>query len=82
LTLQAVDGKVHLAWDAANGAVKYNLYVSHDGANFKLLTPQGLAKTEATLGPLKPGLAYIFGVSAVSADGKESEKAVQALQAQ
>ena len=82
LALQSVDGKVHMTWDAAKGAVKYNLYLSHDGTDFKLLTPTGITKTEATLGPLKAGVAYYFGVSAVSADGKESQKTVQALPAQ
>ncbi|HJT23877.1 MAG TPA: fibronectin type III domain-containing protein, partial [bacterium] len=82
LALQAAEGKVHLTWDAAAGAMKYNLYLSHDGTDFKLLTPTGITKTEATLGPLKAGVAYYFGVSAVSADGKESQKAVQSLPAQ
>ncbi len=82
LALQASGGKVHMTWDAAAGAVKYNIYISHDGTNFKLLTPQGLSKTEVTMGGMKAGKAYTFGVSSVSAAGKESEKAVQTLPAQ
>jgi hypothetical protein len=82
LKLQKEGQKVHLSWDSAAGAVKYNIYVSHDGTNFKLLTSDGLAKTEALLGPLKAGMPYIFGVSTVSAAGQESDKALLTLPAQ
>lgn len=83
LTVQLAGGKIHMAWDAAPGAAKYNIYVSHDGgANFNLLTPKGFGKTEVTMGGMKAGAAYTFGVSALTADGKESQKAVQALPAQ
>jgi fibronectin type 3 domain-containing protein len=83
LVLQAVNGNLHLSWDAASGAVKYNVYVSHDGgASFNLLTPKGLAKTEVTMGGIKTGQSYTFGVSALSAEGKESQKAVQTLSVQ
>jgi fibronectin type 3 domain-containing protein len=82
LTAQIVDGKVHMTWDSAAGAVKYNVYVSHDGMNFTLLTKNGMTDTNATLGPIKSGITYIFGVTSLSADGKESDKAVQTLPAQ
>lgn len=83
LALQEAGGKLHLSWDAAPGAVKYNIYVSHDGGtSFNLLTPKGFDKTEVTMGGMKAGTAYTFGVSSISADGKESEKAVQTLPAQ
>lgn len=83
LSLKLVEGKIHMNWDAAAGAVKYNIYVSHDGgANFNLLTPKGFDKTEVTMGGMKAGSSYTFGVSALSADGRESQKAVQTLSAQ
>lgn len=80
LTLQPQDGKIHLSWDPVSGAVKYNIYVSHDaGASFNLLTPNGYEKTEVTMGGMKAGEAYTFGISSISADGQESGKALQAL---
>jgi hypothetical protein len=82
LVLQMAEGKVQMNWDAVSGVTKYNIYVSHDGKNFNLLTKDGLAQTHATLGPLKAGLTYIFGVSSLSPDGKESDKTVQTLPAQ
>jgi fibronectin type 3 domain-containing protein len=83
LILVTQNGKIHMSWDAVNGASKYNLYVSHDGGgSFSLLTPQGYSKTEVTLGGMKPGKSYTFAVSSLSAGGKESQKAVQTLSAQ
>ncbi len=82
LALGMEDGKLRMSWDAVGGAAKYNLYVSHDGVNFNLLTPNGLSKTEVTLGGLKAGAAYTFGVSSLSANGQESAKTVQSLPAQ
>jgi len=82
LTLQVVEGKIHMSWDAAPGAVKYNLYVSHDGGTTFNLLRYGFEKTEVVMGGRKPGASYTFGVSALSADGKESQKAVQTLSAQ
>ncbi|SRR5579871_2940922 len=83
LKVQLVGGKINMSWDSAPGAAKYNIYVSHDGgANFNLLTPQGFNKTEVVMGHMKAGQSYTFGVSALTADGKESQKAVQNLSAQ
>lgn len=79
LTLQAKDAKVYLNWDNAGTGMKYNVYVSHDGVNYKLLTPTGTVKTQAVLGPLKSSVAYYFGVTTLYPDGKESDKALQAL---
>ena len=80
LTLRPQDGKVHLGWDPVSGAVKYNIYVSHDGGtSFKLLTPKGYEKNEVTMGGMKPGQSYLFGVSSLAADGRESDKALQVM---
>ncbi len=79
LTLQVNGAKVNLSWDNAGAGMKYNVYVSHDGASFKLLTPIGTDKTQAVLGPLKADTAYYFGVTTLTPDGKESDRAVQPL---
>ena len=79
LTLQAKDAKVTLNWDNAGVGMKYNVYVSHDGVNYKLLTLTSIEKNQAVLGPLKSSLAYYFGVTTLYPDGKESDKAVQSL---
>jgi hypothetical protein len=81
LTLQTKDAKVYLNWDNAGAGMKYNVYVSHDGVNYKLLTPTGTVKTQAVLGPLKPNVAYYFGVTTLYPDGQESVKALQTLPA-
>jgi hypothetical protein len=81
LALTAKEGKVYLAWDDAGSGTKYNVYFSHDGASYKLLTKEPLLVPRATLGPLKGGVAYYFGVTSVSADGKESDRVVQSLPA-
>jgi hypothetical protein len=79
LTLQVKDAKVYLNWDNAGAGMKYNVYVSHNGVNYKLLTPAGTVKTQTVLGPLKANLAYYFGVTTLYPDGKESDKALQTL---
>ncbi|HTC21362.1 MAG TPA: PorV/PorQ family protein, partial [bacterium] len=79
--LQVKDAKVYLSWDNAGAGKKYNVYVSHDGVKYKLLTKEGTVKTQAVLGPLKTGAAYYFGITTVTADGQESDKAVQSLPA-
>jgi hypothetical protein len=81
LTLEAKEGKVHLAWDDAGAGMKYNVYVSKDGGEMRLLTKDGLSQTTATLGPLQSDHRYTFGVSALDPAGKESEKAVQSYSA-
>lgn len=79
LNLEVTGGKVHLTWDNAGPGMKYNVYVSKDGAAMKLLTNPPLDQTTATLGPLKLEHTYSFGISTLDSTGKESEKAVQAL---
>jgi hypothetical protein len=81
VALQVKDAKVYLSWDSAGAGKKYNVYVSHDGVKYKLLTKGGTLKTQAVLGPLKTDAAYYFGITTVTADGQESDKAVQSLPA-
>jgi hypothetical protein len=79
MTMTVAEGKVHLAWDNVGAGMKYKVYVSKDGKEFRLLTPDPMSGTTATLGPMKSGQPYTFGVSAVTPDGRESEKALQVL---
>ncbi len=81
LLLEVNGAKVKLSWDSAGVGKVYNVYVSHDGVNYRLLTPTGTVKTQAVLGPLKPNMAYYFGVTTLTSDGKETDKAIQSLPA-
>ncbi|HVZ80149.1 MAG TPA: PorV/PorQ family protein [bacterium] len=77
LILEPKGAKVRLSWDSAGEGIQYKVYVSKDGKEFRLLTSKPVEGTSATLGPLKAGQSYTFGVTSVKADGKESEKVVQ-----
>ncbi len=79
LALLVNAAKVTLSWNNGGAGMKYNVYVSHDGVSYKLLTPTGTLKTQAVLGPLKPSTVYYFGVTALYPDGKESDKSLQQL---
>jgi hypothetical protein len=79
LAMKKQEGKILLTWDPAGDGMKYNVYVSHDGVNYKLLTKDGIQKTEALLGPLQENIAYYFGITTISPTGQESDKAVQSV---
>jgi fibronectin type 3 domain-containing protein len=74
------NASANLSWEAVQGAIGYNLYTSDDGRTYKLLTKKGPRNVQsALLRPLKNGKTYYFAVTAVTQDGKESEKTVQTV---
>ncbi len=80
LVVEAGDSLANLHWDVVKDAVGYHIYTSDDGKTFRQLTKGGPKLIQkVVLKPLKNGKTYYFGVSSVTADGKESDKAIQTV---
>lgn len=71
-----VEGKsIAFEWEAPAGAAGYHLYVSKDGGEtFQRLTVKPLTQTKVRLERLTPGKVYLFAVTSLDAEGKESPK--------
>ncbi len=78
--IEGGDTFARLTWNAVDGAMGYNLYVSDDGTNFKRVTKFPQTASQALLKDLKNGKTYYFAVTSVTADGSESDKVVQRVQ--
>lgn len=76
LRIQAGKGSADLSWDLVPGAAGYHVYVSTDGGQtFRRITSQPTSTPKVKLQPLKPR-TYLFAVTSISSDGKESQKAI------
>ena len=71
LKSENINGHAHLTWDAVPGVSTYFIYISEDGKNYtREKFPVGVKKNEITIGLLKDGQEYYFGVSAFTLGGE------------
>ena len=74
LKITTVSGKPKIYWNAVDGAVKYWIYRSTDGKNFKYY--DSTTKTSYTNNSTAIGSTYYYKVKAVGANGAKSDYSV------
>ena len=74
LKITTVSGKPKISWGAVDGAVKYWIYRSTDGKNFKYY--DSTTKTSYTNNSATVGTTYYYKVKAVNANGIASDYSV------
>ena len=71
---------IRLQWNATPGAMGYNLYrAGQSHGNFAKLNAALLTQTHALDGPLSPDLGHYYVVTAVDAQGRESNYSIELL---
>ena len=73
------NGTALLKWDPMPRAVGYMIFGSEDGHTFKRRFNEPVKSAACTIGLLRNGLTYYFGVASVAEYGKKSHMAVQSV---